>query len=117
MYGVLAAHKTMTISSYARMTYVEFGRSIVVRVNDLGPFVGDRVIDLSVGTAKALDAYAKRLSRVRVEYVGRAPLQGADPKLLLATLREGKPAPAPSLVMVASAKPAAGPIGAPLGQG
>jgi len=117
MHGISAAHKTMPIPSYARVTNLENGRSIVVRVNDRGPFVGDRVIDLSVGTAKALDAYAKGLSRVRVEYVGHAPLQGADPKLLLATLREGKPAPAPSLVMVASAKPASGPIGAPLGQG
>ena len=117
MHGISAAHKTMPIPSYARVTNLENGRSIVVRVNDRGPFVGDRVIDLSVGTAKALDAYAKGLSRVRVEYVGHAPLQGADPKLLLATLREGKPAPAPSLVMVASAKPAGAPIGAPLGQG
>ena len=110
MHGISAAHKTMPIPSYARVTNLENGRSIVVRVNDRGPFVGDRVIDLSVGTAKALDTYARGLGRVRVEYVGRAPLQGSDPKMLLATLREGKPAPAPSLVMVASAKPAAAPI-------
>ena len=110
MHGISAAHKTMPIPSYARVTNIENGRSIVVRVNDRGPFVGDRVIDLSVGTAKALDTYARGLGRVRVEYVGRAPLQGSDPRMLLATLREGRPAPAPSLVMVASAKPTAVPI-------
>ena len=42
---------------------------------------------------------------MRVEYVGPAPLEGSDDKMLLATLREGTPAPAPSKVMVASAKP------------
>src|SRR5258706_506185 len=47
MHGISAAHKTMPIPSYARVTNLENGRSIVVRVNDRGPFVGDRVIDLS----------------------------------------------------------------------
>jgi peptidoglycan lytic transglycosylase len=42
---------------------------------------------------------------VRVEYVGRAPIEGSDDRMLLATLREGSPAPAPSAIMVASAKP------------
>ena len=106
MHGISAAHRTMPMPSYARVTNLENGRSIVVRVNDRGPFIGERVIDLSVGTAKALGTYAKGLVPVRVEYVGRAPLQGADDRLLLATLREGKPAPPPSLVMLASAKPA-----------
>jgi len=45
------------------------------------------------------------LARVRVEYVGRAPLEGSNDKQLMATLRENEPAPAPSLVMLASAKP------------
>src|SRR6185295_14678607 len=81
------------------------GKSIIVRVNDRGPFVYNRVIDLSIGTAKALDFYGHGLARVRVEYVGRAPVEGSDDKMLLATLRTGSPAPAPSQVMVASAKP------------
>jgi rare lipoprotein A len=108
MNGISAAHTTMPIPSYARVTNLANGRSIVVRVNDRGPFVDNRVIDLSVGSAKALDTYAKGLARVRVEYVSPAPLQGSDDTVLLATLRHGKPAPPPSLVMVASAKPAAG---------
>src|SRR6185295_479322 len=81
------------------------GKSIIVRVNDRGPFVYNRVIDLSIGTAKALDFYGHGLARVRVEYVGRAPIEGSDDKMLLATLREGAPAPAPSRVMVASDTP------------
>jgi rare lipoprotein A len=63
------------------------------------------VIDLSIGAAKALNFYSKGLARVRVEYVGRAPLEGTDDAVLLATLREGSPAPAPSLVQVAMEKP------------
>ncbi len=78
---------------------------MIVRVNNRGPFVHNRLIDLSVGTAKALDFYGHGLARVRVEYVGRAPIEGSDDRMLLATLREGSPAPAPSTVMVASAKP------------
>jgi rare lipoprotein A len=112
MHGISAAHPTMPLPSYARVTNLENGRSIVVRVNDRGPYARERVIDLSIGTAKALDFYGDGLARVRVEYVGRAPLEGSDDRMLLATLRDGEPAPAPSRVMLASAKPflpAAGP--------
>jgi rare lipoprotein A len=105
MHSISAAHTTMPLPSYARVTNLENGRSIVVRVNDRGPYVRNRIIDLSIGTAKALDFYGKGLARVRVEYVGRAPLEGSDDAMLLATLREGSPAPAPSKVMIASAKP------------
>jgi rare lipoprotein A len=105
MHSISAAHTTMPLPSYARVTNLENGRSIVVRVNDRGPYVRNRIIDVSIGTAKALDFYGKGLARVRVEYVGRAPLEGSDDAMLLATLREGSPAPAPSKVMIASAKP------------
>src|ERR1700716_2960921 len=105
MHGISAAHTTMPLPSYARVTNVDNGRSIVVRVNDRGPYARNRVIDLSIGTAKALDFYGHGLARVRVEYVGPAPIEGSDDRMLLATLREGSPAPAPSKVMVASAKP------------
>jgi len=105
MNAVSAAHTTMPLPSYARVTNLDNGRSIIVRVNDRGPYQRNRVIDLSIGTAKALDFYGHGLARVRVEYVGRAPLEGSDDAMLLATLREGAPAPAPSKVMIASAKP------------
>src|SRR5437588_711043 len=76
------------------------GSSIMVRVNDRGPYVRPRTIDLSTGTAKALNFYGYGLARVRVEHLGRAPLEGSDDTMLLATLREGSPAPAPSKVMI-----------------
>ena len=105
MHGISAAHPTLPLPSYARVTNLDNGRSIVVRVNDRGPYARNRVIDLSVGTAKALKFYGQGLARVRVEYLGRAPIEGSDDRMLMATLREGSPAPAPSRVMVASAKP------------
>jgi rare lipoprotein A len=105
MHGISGAHPTMPLPSYARITNLENGRSIVVRVNDRGPYTRDRIVDLSIGTAKVLGFHGKGLARVRVEYVGRAPMEGSDDAMLMATLREGVPAPAPSRVMVASAKP------------
>jgi len=105
MYSISAAHTTMPLPSYARITNLDNGRSVIVRVNDRGPYARGRVIDVSIGTAKVLHFYGAGLARVRVEYVGRAPLEGTDDSMLLATLREGSPAPAPSKVMVASAKP------------
>lgn len=105
MHAISAAHTTMPLPSYARVTNLDNGRSIIVRVNDRGPYVHSRIIDLSIGSAKALDFYGQGLARVRVEYVGRAPLEGSDDAMLLATLREGSPAPGPSKVMIASAKP------------
>jgi rare lipoprotein A len=105
MNGFSAAHPTMPLPSYARVTNLRNGRSIIVRVNNRGPFAHDRLIDVSVATAKALDFYGKGLANVRVEYVGRAPVEGNDDSMLLATLRSGSPAPAPSKVMLAAAKP------------
>jgi rare lipoprotein A len=105
MHGISAAHPTMPLPSYARVTNLSNGRSIIVRVNNRGPFVRGRVVDVSIGAAKALNFYKGGLAEVRVEYVGRAPLEGSDDGMLLATLRDSMPAPAPSKVMVASAKP------------
>jgi rare lipoprotein A (peptidoglycan hydrolase) len=105
MNGISAAHRSMPLPSYARITNLGNGRSIIVRVNNRGPFVHKRIVDLSVGTAKALDFYKRGTARVRVEFVGRAPVEGSDDQMLLATLRAGTPAPVPSNVMVASAKP------------
>ena len=105
MHGISAAHPTMPLPSYARVTNLENGRSIIVRVNDRGPYHRNRVIDLSIGTAKALDFYSRGLAHVRVEYVGRAPIEGSDDTMLMATLRDNSPAPAPSKVMIAAAKP------------
>jgi rare lipoprotein A len=102
MNSLSAAHPTLPLPSYVRVTNLANHRSLVVRVNDRGPYVGDRVIDVSVKTAKLLGFYGNGLTRVKVEYVGRAPLEGSDDRKLAATLREpGSGAP----VLVASNKP------------
>jgi rare lipoprotein A len=105
MRSISAAHPTMPLPSYARVTSLDNGRSIIVRVNDRGPYARGRLIDLSIGAAKALDFYGHGLAHVRVEYVGRAPMEGSDDSMLMATLRYGTPAPSPSRVMVASLNP------------
>ena len=103
MNSISAAHPTMPLPSYARVTNLANHRSIVVRVNDRGPYVGNRVIDLSVKTAKILGFYGEGVAKVKVEYVGRAPLEGSDDRKLAATLREGVPGAGPP-VLVASNK-------------
>jgi rare lipoprotein A len=105
MHGVSAAHPTLPMPCYARVTNLANNRSLIVRVNDRGPYAGNREIDLSGKAAELLGFRGNGLARVRVEYVGRAPLEGSDDRILMATLREGAPAPPPSTVMVASAKP------------
>ncbi len=102
MNSISAAHPTMPLPSYARVTNLANHRSIIVRVNDRGPYVGNRVIDLSVRTAKLLGFYGNGLAKVKVDYVGRAPLAGSDDRKLEATLRE--PGMAAPVVQVASNK-------------
>jgi rare lipoprotein A len=69
MYGLSAAHKTIPLGSTVRVTNLENGRQVVVPVNDRGPFVGDRIIDMSYGAARRLDMVDCGLARVRVEVV------------------------------------------------
>lgn len=105
MHSISAAHPTLPMPSYVRVTNLANRRSLIVRVNDRGPYHGNRVIDLSGKAAELLAFRGNGLARVRVEYVGPAALEGSDDRLLMATLREGSPAPIPSTVRVASAQP------------
>jgi rare lipoprotein A len=105
MGGLTAAHPTLPMPCYARVTNLGNGKSLIVRVNDRGPYHGNRLIDVSNKAAELLDFKGNGVARVRVEYVGRAPLEGSDDRQLMATLRDGMPAPSPSLVRVASARP------------
>ena len=120
MNEMTAAHLTLPLNSYVRVTNLRNGKSIILRVNDRGPYHGNRLIDVSTRAAKLLEFDGFGVARVRVEYVGHAPLEGSDDRLLEATLRTGIPAPAPSAVMVASARPfvpeAASPVGRIRGQ-
>lgn len=61
------AHRTAPFGTRLRVTVVESGRSVVVRVNDRGPFVKGRVVDLSLAAARALGMLERGLARVRVE--------------------------------------------------
>jgi rare lipoprotein A len=104
--SVAAAHTTMPLPSYARVTNLRNGHSIIVRVNDRGPFHGNRIIDVSQKTAEALDFRQAGTAPVRVEYVGRASTNGSDDEILLASLRtDGGPASlsAPSRTLFAEA--------------
>jgi rare lipoprotein A len=70
MYGMTAAHKTLPLPAYVRVTNLQNGRSIVVRVNDRGPFVGNRIIDLSYTAAAKLDMLRDGTAMVEVRSVG-----------------------------------------------
>ena len=101
--SISAAHPTLPLPSYVRVTNLANRKSIIVRVNDRGPYAKGRLIDLSVKTAQLLGFYGHGIAKVKVDYVGKAPLAGSDDRKLMATLRDDAPAEAP--VMVASAKP------------
>jgi rare lipoprotein A len=78
MYGMTAAHKTLPLPTYARVTNLRNGRSIIVRINDRGPFVGNRLIDLSYTAAAKLDMLRDGTAFVEV----RALVPGGSPDLL-----------------------------------
>src|SRR3979490_3421868 len=103
MASLTAAHPTLPMPCYARVTNLSNGKSLIVRINDRGPYHGNRLIDVSNKSAELLEFKGNGVARVRVEYVARAPLEGSDDRQLIATLRTGMPAPSPSMVRVASA--------------
>ena len=78
MATVSAAHTTLPLPSMVEVTNLDNGRKLVVRVNDRGPFIGDRIIDLSQEAARQLGFDRQGLAKVRVRYVGAAPLLGPD---------------------------------------
>jgi len=87
-----AAHPTLPLPTYARVTNLSNGRSVVVRVNDRGPFAHNRLIDVSKRTADVLDFRHDGTTKVRVQYVGIAPLEGNDGQWLTTTVRNnGEP--------------------------
>ncbi len=92
MYGMTAAHKTLPIPCYARITNLRNGRTVVVRINDRGPFVGNRIVDLSYSAAKRLDIVRTGTAFVELRIVG-----------------PDAPGTAPAAPIVAAAKPLIGP--------
>ena len=95
--SISAAHRTLPLPCYARVTNLSNGRSIVVRVNDRGPFVRGRIVDVSARVAKLLDFNHRGVAKVRLDYLGKAPPAGSDEPTLLASLQPGgAPAAAPA---------------------
>jgi rare lipoprotein A len=76
--ALTAAHPTLPLPSYVSVTNLANGRTVLVRVNDRGPYVGDRIIDLSRQAARMLGFERNGIGHVRVRYAGRAPLNGDD---------------------------------------
>lgn len=104
MYAMTAAHPTLPIPSYARVKSVSNGKSVVVRINDRGPFLSDRVIDLSYVAAHKLGYIQAGSTLVDVEVVtSESPLRAAAPQPL-----------APPAVAMAPPSPAPAPISPPL---
>ncbi len=96
MTHLTAAHPTMPLPSYARVTNTQNGASLIVRVNDRGPYSHNRLIDLSSRAADLLDYKRKGTAKVKVEYLGRAPIEGSDDHYLMASYRPGNATPDPS---------------------
>jgi rare lipoprotein A len=86
--SISAAHPTMPLPSYARVTNLRNHYSIIVRVNDRGPFARGRIMDVSRRVADLLDFRSRGTTRVRIDYVGTASLAGSDDRKLVATLRQ-----------------------------
>jgi len=88
MRALSAAHPTLPLPSYVRVTNLENQKSLIVRVNDRGPYHGNRLIDVSVRTAELLGFHDQGVAKVRVEFIGPAELAGSDDAKLVATLQQ-----------------------------
>jgi rare lipoprotein A len=78
MWALTAAHPTLPLPSLVYVTNMENGRTLLLRVNDRGPYVNNRLIDVSRAAARYLGYETRGTARVRVRYAGRAPLTGDD---------------------------------------
>jgi len=107
-----AAHPTLPIPSLVRVTNLDNGKAVVVRLNDRGPFVDDRIIDLSKAAGAAIDMQGKGTAKVRVEYLGPAPGNGGgvapvavQPQRVGVAMRSPPPIVAPMVAERVSAAP------------
>nr|WP_314527653.1 septal ring lytic transglycosylase RlpA family protein [uncultured Brevundimonas sp.] len=102
MHALTAAHKTLPLPGLVEVTNLTNGRRIVARVNDRGPFVDGRIIDLSREAADVLDMRRDGVARVRVRYLGQAPRLGGGTVLRAEAPRAAEPQP----VQMAAVQPA-----------
>jgi rare lipoprotein A len=101
MNDLTAAHPTLPLPSYAKVTNLQNGREIVVRINDRGPFVGPRIIDMSKRSAEVLGFKAQGKTTVRVQYLGPAPVQDAGQHLMAMNQQLGQGASVRQLARLA----------------
>src|SRR5690606_6018827 len=94
--ALTAAHKTLPLPGLVEVTNLSNGRSVILRLNDRGPFVDGRIIDLSRGAAEELGLLNQGVGRVRVRYVGRAPRQGGGTPMQRAEATPARADAAPS---------------------
>lgn len=115
MYAMTAAHKRLPLPSYARVTNLDNGRSVVVRINDRGPFIDGRILDLSYAAAWRLGIAAKGTGHVRVEGIDPLALGASAPATVARTAPdENLTAPvavSPTVPRVAASTVAAGSMG------
>jgi rare lipoprotein A len=90
MYGMTAAHKTLPLPAYVSVTNLQNGRSVVVRVNDRGPFVGNRIIDLSYTAASRLDMLRNGTAMVEVRALD-SPATAPNPGTTLLSAAQASP--------------------------
>jgi rare lipoprotein A len=83
--AITGAHPTLPLPSYVRVTNQANGRSVIVRVNDRGPYMPGRIMDLSHRAASMLGYVNNGHARIQAEYVGPAPLEGDDTRMLMAS--------------------------------
>jgi rare lipoprotein A len=87
MYDLTAAHPTLPLGSWVRVTNLRNGRAVVVRINDRGPVVPGRIIDLSYNTARVLQFKSEGLQRVRLDVIrSKAAQKTAQPQLVASAL-------------------------------
>jgi rare lipoprotein A len=70
MYALTAAHRTLPFNSRVRVTNLDNGKSVIVRINDRGPFKGERIIDLSLAAAKEVDMIPRGTANVTIDVIG-----------------------------------------------
>jgi len=113
MYGMTAAHKTLPIPCYARITNLSNGRSVVVRINDRGPFVNNRIVDLSYSAATRLDIVRAGTAFVELRTIGaEAPSMPPVTAIVAAATSANDPSTAAIVPSSAAAAPPPVPLAA-----
>ena len=100
--GLTAAHKTLPFPAIVRVTNLENGKSAIIKVNDRGPFVGDRLIDLSKGSAKELGIYGRGLAKVRIQFLDDKTREYVESHGGTYQFAASKPAPEPMAAPLAA---------------